>query len=189
MALAAKSSNNNKFSEYQAGELRFSDSDADIFSEKQIMGLIHEPLNQMPGQASDGAASRPPTILLVEDAEAVRKLVTRLLVWNGYRVLVGANGNAALKLWSEHKDEIDLLLTDIVMPDGPNGRHLAEEMIAECSTLKVLFTSGYSIQSVDSGNGPTPGKNFLPKPYRPEQLLAAVQSVLAGEPISTGAAC
>src|SRR5690242_7746695 len=82
-------------------------------------------------------------ILLVEDDPSVRQLVTRLLMLHGYRVLVAENGRAAIPLWEEHSRHIDLLLTDVVMPHGVNGRELATRCQADNPDLRVIYTSGY----------------------------------------------
>ena len=76
------------------------------------------------------------TILVVEDEEAVRELVCHVLKGCGYTVLEAASGVEAMKVWQAHKDEIDLLLTDIVMPDGMTGRDLAEKVQTEKPWLK-----------------------------------------------------
>jgi DNA-binding NtrC family response regulator len=120
------------------------------------------------------------TILLVEDEAPVRKLVTRFLTLSGFEVLAAEGGQGALATWAEYKDEIDLLLTDVVMPGRWTGRALAEQFQSEQPALKVLYTSGYSAESLNAGGALGDEINFLQKPYRPEQLLDAVRAVLAG---------
>jgi two-component system, cell cycle sensor histidine kinase and response regulator CckA len=120
------------------------------------------------------------TILLVEDEASVRILVVRFLTLHGFRVLAAEDGRRALSLWAEHKHEIDLLLTDVVMPGGWSGRALTAEFRAERSDLKVLHTSGYSAEALNVDGNLSDEINFLQKPYRPEQLLATVRAVLAG---------
>jgi two-component system cell cycle sensor histidine kinase/response regulator CckA len=120
------------------------------------------------------------TVLLVEDETAVRDLVSRFLTLKGYDVLSAADSDAARDLWSEHKGKIDLLLADIVMARGLSGRELALQFRAENSKLNILLTSGYNLEGTTSGSaGERIG--FIPKPYRPEQLLAAVRGALAGD--------
>jgi two-component system cell cycle sensor histidine kinase/response regulator CckA len=97
-----------------------------------------------------GKAAESRTILLVEDETSVRNLVTRFLTLNGFKVLAAESGHAALPLWAEHHEEIDLLLTDVVMPGGMSGRELAEKLQAERPTLKVLFTSGYNVELLNA---------------------------------------
>jgi len=84
------------------------------------------------------------TILIVEDDESVRSLTRRLLEGFGYRTWEASSGREALAQWRERAGEIDLLLTDMVMPEGVTGRELAEQMRTQRPSLKVLFISGYS---------------------------------------------
>ena len=84
---------------------------------------------------------------MVEDEEMLREFVSDALGALGYRVLSAANGRAALELWAEHREDIDLLLTDVVMPESISGRELAHTFLMEKPNLKVIFTSGYSAES------------------------------------------
>jgi CheY-like chemotaxis protein len=120
------------------------------------------------------------TILVVEDEPSVREIMTHVLRQQGYRVLEASDGPEALKLWTEHGSEVDLLVTDIVMPNGLNGNALADQLRAEKEELKVIFSSGYSS---DFGTGDKPlgeGLDFLQKPYKPEVLAGAVRRALDG---------
>lgn len=118
------------------------------------------------------------TILLVEDEDSVRTLARKILSLRGYRVLEANSGLAALSVWKEHAQEIDLLLTDIVMPEGVTGRDLAHRLRLERPRLNVIFTSGYDPDK--SGLEAELGRevNFLPKPYSPQKLLSAVRQNL-----------
>jgi CheY-like chemotaxis protein len=118
------------------------------------------------------------TILVVEDEPALRELVQEILQKKGYRVLDAATGVEALKLWEQHKEDIDLLLTDMMMPEGVSGRELAERVLQERSDLKVIYSSGYSLDSVSSGTQIGDGRNFLQKPYDPETLAQMVRDCL-----------
>lgn len=91
----------------------------------------------------DAAEGGTETILLVEDEELVRRYVHGQLEMLGYTVLVARDGPEALKMTEQHKD-IALLLTDIIMPGGMNGRELADAALKLHPGLKVLFTSGYT---------------------------------------------
>jgi two-component system, cell cycle sensor histidine kinase and response regulator CckA len=82
-----------------------------------------------------------PVILLVEDEPLVRKVTCEVLQSAGYRVLKAKNTAEAIHTFSRHGEEIDLLLTDVVMP-GRSGRELARELRGICSDLKTIFTSG-----------------------------------------------
>ena len=118
------------------------------------------------------------TILLVEDERAVRELVARVLQKYGYKILPVGNGVEALEIWNQHKNEISLLFTDLVMPDNMNGRELAEKLWAEQPGLKVIFTSGYSSDIVGKDFKLEPGLNYLQKPYQPQALAVAVRRCL-----------
>ncbi len=118
------------------------------------------------------------TILVVEDEPPVRELVCRVLKECGYGVLQAGTGAEALKVWSNHQDEIDLLLTDIVMPDGMTGRDLAGKVQAERPGLKAIFTSGYSADIIGKDFVVQEGLNFLQKPYVPQKLIRVVRKCL-----------
>ncbi len=87
-------------------------------------------------------------------------------------------GTKALQVWQDSKDRIDLLLTDLVMPDQMNGRELAEKLWAERPRLKVIFTSGYSADVVGKDFVLRRGLNYLQKPYHPHKLALAVRDCL-----------
>ena len=116
-------------------------------------------------------------ILLVEDADPLRKLAQAFLESNGFRVLSAACGEAALEIAARHSGKFDLLLTDVVMP-GMNGRVLAEELSRRQPSLKVLFMSGYT-DSFIAGHGVLQqGTNLLHKPFTEEILVSKVREVL-----------
>lgn len=121
-----------------------------------------------------GAPAEKVTILVVEDEEMLREFVGEALGIHGYRVLTAANGRDALKVWSEHRDEIDLLLTDVVMPESMSGRQLAHTLIVEKPDLKVIFTSGYSAELLGEDFEQEKRYRFLPKPYLPDRLASAI---------------
>ncbi len=121
------------------------------------------------------------TILVVEDEPALRLLVVEILKLYGYRVFDAASGLLALDVWKEHKEKIDLLLTDMVMPDGISGRELAERLLKEQPTLKVIYTSGYSPGMAGKDTALLTGFNFLPKPYPPSRLAEVVRACLNNE--------
>ncbi|HUA38793.1 MAG TPA: PAS domain S-box protein [Candidatus Sulfopaludibacter sp.] len=121
------------------------------------------------------------TILLVEDEAPVCELVSRLLAKYGYKVLSANDATEAIEVWRNNKAEIDLLLTDLVMPNHINGRELAEKLWAEQPELKVIFTSGYSADIVGKDFKLEPELNFLQKPYYPQMLALAVRRCLDGK--------
>src|SRR5437016_1180384 len=114
------------------------------------------------------------TILVVEDDEMVREFVSEALAALGYRVLSAVNGRDALEVWAEHRDEIDLLLTDVVMPESISGRQLAHTLILDKPNLKVIFTSGYSSELFGSEFEREKEHLFLAKPYLPDRLAQTV---------------
>jgi PAS domain S-box-containing protein len=119
-------------------------------------------------------------ILLVEDENPVRELVARVLERYGYRVFQAGTGAEALEIWKRSKNDIKLVLTDLVMPNNMNGRELAEKMWAESPELKVIFTSGYSADIVGKDFKLQPELNFLQKPYQPQSLALTVRRCLDG---------
>jgi CheY-like chemotaxis protein len=116
------------------------------------------------------------TVLLVDDEVGVRELVRDLLKRCGYTVIEARDVNDALALFTRHRDAIQLLVTDIVMPQL-NGRQLAQRFAAERPGLKVLYMSGYTDDQVlvqDAAAVPS----FLQKPFTPEVLARTVRAVL-----------
>ncbi|HEX7719699.1 MAG TPA: ATP-binding protein, partial [Woeseiaceae bacterium] len=116
-------------------------------------------------------------ILVVEDDTAVRKLVVANLGQMGYQVLEAADGAAALELLRSGAD-IDLLFTDVILPGGMNGRELADESRSLRPALRVLFTSGYTRNSIVHQGKLDEGVHLLSKPYRREELSRKLREVL-----------
>jgi CheY-like chemotaxis protein len=117
-------------------------------------------------------------ILLVEDERSVREIITAILRDHGYQVWGAVDGPEALALWLERGGEFDVLVTDIVMPNGLKGNELAERLQAAKADLKVIFSSGYS-SNFGTESAPLPdGCSFLAKPYKPEVLVRAVRDCL-----------
>jgi signal transduction histidine kinase/ActR/RegA family two-component response regulator len=119
------------------------------------------------------------TILLVEDEGAVRKLSARVLASLGYSVIEAASAEEALRLWPEHRQEIALLLTDVVMP-GLTGPQLAAELRRACPTLPVVFVSGYADEVVARQGMQAEDGLFLEKPFTPAALGATLEAALKG---------
>jgi PAS domain S-box-containing protein len=120
------------------------------------------------------------TILLVEDDSFLRTSVRHVLLRLGYRVLEAANGLEALEVWQPHRDDIQLLLTDLVMPGGMTGKGLAGRLLSENPRLKVVYTSGYSPE-IAAGDFPLEeGVNFLAKPFEPGKLAQTIRNRLDG---------
>jgi CheY-like chemotaxis protein len=117
-------------------------------------------------------------VLLVEDEEGVRTLARRVLEMSGYTVLEAGYGGEALRLCQQHSEPIHLLLTDIVMPGGLNGRELAERLLRLRPELKVLYMSGYTDETIVPHEIIEPGLFFLQKPFTPKVLIQKVREVL-----------
>jgi signal transduction histidine kinase/response regulator RpfG family c-di-GMP phosphodiesterase len=129
-------------------------------------------------------------VLLVEDEAGLRGLAGKLLRKQGYEIHEAATGAEALEVWEQQAGAFDLLLTDMVMPGGMNGRELAERLIGEKPELKVIFTSGYSTEMVGNNFVLEEEVNFLPKPYPPKALIYIVRACLDGDmknPVATHA--
>jgi CheY-like chemotaxis protein len=118
------------------------------------------------------------TILLVEDEVALRSSMRKALSQLGYRVLDSVSGVEAQKVWEQHRDEIDLLVTDLVMPGGINGKDLAKKFSRENPKLKVICTSGYSVEMASRDYPLEEGVNFLAKPFGTHKLAQTVREKL-----------
>ena len=143
-----------------------------VEAEDELAQIPVEP--SRPGRGSEH-------ILLVEDEDAVRSVAARVLLNQGYTVVQAQNGEEALGLLSELGDSIDLVLTDVVMPDM-GGVALAEKLKAEKPELRLLYMSGYSeADKLQPGIG-----NFqiplLQKPFSAESLILKVREVLDTKP-------
>ena len=120
------------------------------------------------------------TILLVEDEEMLLEIETAMLENSGYTVLAAPTGDIAEALLREHKCKIDLLVTDVVMPEI-NGIELALKLRAICPQLKVLFMSGYAANALGKQASFEQGSHFLQKPFSLEALTTKVREVLNTE--------
>lgn len=118
------------------------------------------------------------TILLVEDEEAVREMVRCFLQARGYQVIEAESGVQALGVWEEVAPKVDLLLTDLVMPGGVNGRELAGVLRGQKPNLRVVYMSGYSAEVLGKEFVVQPGLDFLQKPFDPDRLAGVVRESL-----------
>lgn len=135
-----------------------------------------EAAGELPAPRRLAAAKGSETILLVDDEEGVRKLVSAVLSGGGYTVIEAANGSAALSIYDKNSHKIDLVLTDVVMPQM-NGFELGVHLAERNPDLQVLYMSGYRDSPINSAPGEPP-KAFLNKPFTPDTLLAKVREVL-----------
>jgi two-component system cell cycle sensor histidine kinase/response regulator CckA len=127
-----------------------------------------------------GSAKGSETILLVDDEEGVRKLVFAVLKANGYDVLEAPNGASALAAYDKNAHKVDLVLTDVVMPQM-NGFELGRQLSDRAPGLKILYMSGYRDNAIGTLPGGAP-RAFLHKPFTPDTLLGKVREVLDSAP-------
>ncbi|MEM7034785.1 MAG: response regulator [Chloroflexota bacterium] len=142
-------------------------------------GPAHSPEIAEIGATLTGAE----TILLVEDEQTVRDLAHKILRGYGYSTLKASHGQEAFEICQEYQGDIDLLITDIIMPGGMNGHQLAKLIVEKRPDIKVLFMSGYTKNTrLDLGNELT-SNIFLPKPFTPMVLANKVRQVLGASSI------
>jgi PAS domain S-box-containing protein len=139
---------------------------------------VKEPVTEPPRQRS---ARGSETILLVDDEEGVRKLVYAVLKSNGYDVVEANNGVAALAAYEKNGHKVDMVLTDVVMPQM-TGFELGKQLSEKAPGLKILYMSGYRDNAIGGGGGETP-RAFLHKPFTPDVLLSKVREVLDAEKV------
>jgi two-component system cell cycle sensor histidine kinase/response regulator CckA len=132
---------------------------------------------EKPVASRDDWARGTETVLLVEDEEPLRQLGIEVLGHAGYTVHAAANGHEALQLWRKHRPQINLLLTDNMMPGGLLGHEVAQRILQDEPALPVLFTSG---DRLPASKVAAPGalQAFLQKPYTPASLALAVRQCL-----------
>jgi nitrogen-specific signal transduction histidine kinase/CheY-like chemotaxis protein len=130
------------------------------------------------GQRSAVAPRGKGTILLVEDEEMVRNLSSQILQEHGYTVREARHGQEALNLSAEDLENVDLTVTDVVMPEM-NGRDLAQRLLGRKPNMKVLYVSGYTDNAVLRNGLLEPGSAFLEKPFSPDSLARKVHDLLS----------
>jgi CheY-like chemotaxis protein len=120
------------------------------------------------------------TILVVEDEAVLREMATSILRDSGYQVLSAGSGPEAMSLWEEKQGAVDLLLTDMVMPEGISGIELARRMRESKPSLKVILASGYSLEDFESDFALDENSAFIQKPFTYGSLMRAVRESLDG---------
>ena len=144
---------------------------------------VYLPRDREKVEVAKPAAIVPPThrasstILLVEDDELLRRVITRSLVDAGYQVLVASDGEQALDVAAKHDGPIDVLITDVIMPKI-SGRVLAERFASTRPETKILYVSGYTDQIIAQHGVLEPGQNFLAKPYTLDALERRIDELL-----------
>ena len=154
-----------------------------VCSETVVVNSVSDPeanrppaaTNEQPASAQQPSFAKE-TILLTEDEPAVRALVRHILHRDGYIVLEARNGREALQLADAHSGAIDLLVTDVIMPEM-GGSRLAELLTARRPEIKVLFLSGDTEDAV-ARHGARAESAFLQKPFSPKTLLETVRKIL-----------
>lgn len=146
---------------------------------KVFLPRVDEPLaDEVAAKANRGAAPRgSETILLADDEPPILKVARRILESAGYRVLTASDGAKALEVAAAHNGTIDLLLTDMVMPEL-GGRQVADKLRADRPGLRVLYLSGYTDTAAARQGLMEPGAAFLQKPFSSDSLVRRVREVL-----------
>ena len=145
-----------------------------VVQEHSIAAVGH----RSPAEARGGAE----TILVVEDESSIRRSAKRVLEKNGYSVLIAADGEDALEQFRSHEHEINLVITDLVMPKL-GGRELHDALTREDKDIKFMFTSGYNASDAEDRVGLEPDVPFLHKPWTVADLLSSVREVLDQEQV------
>ena len=141
----------------------------------RVTGDVHV---QAPKPAPVQAPNGKETILLVDDDEAVRAVASRILTRAGYSVLGASSPKEAEAIWNDHPGPIHLLMTDLMMP-GMNGGELASLLLASRKNARVLYTSGYTNETVIRRGLIIPDKPFLSKPFTIDDVIRKVRDALA----------
>jgi two-component system, cell cycle sensor histidine kinase and response regulator CckA len=139
-----------------------------------------------PAEAAPLQDPERPTLLLVEDEPALRTLVVTMLEEEGYLILQAGNGLDAIAVAERHRGDIDLLLTDVVMP-RMSGPELAQKLRALRPGLEVLFMSGYNDSRLVHRGVEESNVNLLVKPFSPDELVVKVGELTGRESPPAGA--
>ncbi|HEY1663174.1 MAG TPA: ATP-binding protein [Verrucomicrobiae bacterium] len=136
------------------------------------------PAEKSLNDSEDSIIGGTETILIVEDEDVLREMAREILEQYGYKILEAGNGKEALEVWRRSSDDIKLLLTDMVMPEGISGLNLAECLLRDRPDLKIIFTSGYSTQEISEELLARAQALFLQKPYSHATLARMVRDCL-----------
>lgn len=149
-----------------------------VFLPQSSAGAMEEDRGTEEAAAEERAAGTE-TILIVEDEDNVRKLLVRALSSQGYKVLEASSSAEALRICAKEGRTIDLILSDIVLPDVP-GPQLIEKVRSGMPGVRVLYMSGYAEQKITEAQVLKEGVFFIPKPFLPSELQKKIREVLAG---------
>ena len=117
------------------------------------------------------------TVLLVDDDDRIREMGKALISLGGYTVITASSGSEALETYSLHKDEISLVILDLVMP-GMSGKRCLEELIRLDPNVKVLVSSGYAANGSTRDAAESGARGFISKPYDAKDVLRAIRTIL-----------
>jgi CheY-like chemotaxis protein len=131
---------------------------------------------QLPAPRSESGDGE--VVLIVEDEAAMREVTRRMLERSGYQVLAAANGHEAVDMVTSRPGQVDVLLTDVVMPKML-GREVADRISAAVPRVRVVFMSGYTEGLLNAQGALEPGVNLIEKPFSKTALLTKLREVLA----------
>jgi CheY-like chemotaxis protein len=140
-----------------------------------------KPVSKLP-ESVPGGTER---LLVVEDETPVRMLVGAALQRRGYQVVLAGSGPEALQRWEEFQGQFDLLVTDMVMPQGMTGLELGRRLRGKNPELKIIYMSGYSAEAALAETSQDLRTRFLAKPYATTALLQLIRDVLDGRPLES----
>jgi hypothetical protein len=162
------------------GAIKQADGHVTVYSQPNCGTIFEIYLPRVKEAATEAPRKRlakgSETILLVDDEEGVRKLVFAVLKSNGYDVMEASNGVSALAAYEKNGHKVDMVLTDVVMPQM-NGFELGKQLSDRAPGVKILYMSGYRDNAIGASGGETP-RAFLHKPFTPDVLLSKVREVL-----------
>ena len=144
---------------------------------KVYFPIVERPAEEVGSKIESPVVGGSETILVAEDEEGVRSLVSRMLQSAGYTVLMACDGEDALRVFEEHADSIDMALLDVMMPKL-GGREVMDYIHMKCPSIRFLFSSGYSENAIHTNFVIKKGIHLISKPYRKPDLLRAVRATL-----------
>jgi CheY-like chemotaxis protein len=133
-------------------------------------------LDKQPAKEAEGKRGTE-TVLIGEDNETLRKMTKNVLENNGYTVILAEDGKTALTAFEKHRETIDIIILDLMMP-GKRGFDVYREIVKEAPQIKVLFVTGYSEDEVEQGEIRARSLPLLFKPYTPFDFLRRVREIL-----------